>query len=181
MPEAQRYNEKVLLILAAGGDRESFARLYSQYLDQVCKYVFLFTRSREISEEIVQDVFVRLWECREVMSTVNSFPSYLFRAARNKSVDYIRRRQAEQRGLAGYRTERTDLPETPDEAFDYKACQHLMAEAIKKLPQRRRLIFLMKIERGLSHDDIARELKISKSAVKNQLYDASDFVRSHLS
>ncbi|HWK07432.1 MAG TPA: RNA polymerase sigma-70 factor [Puia sp.] len=181
MNDIPLYNEKELLLLASGGDRIAFTRLYAQYLDHLYKYIFLFTKSPETSEEIIQEVFISIWEHRERLAQVNSFQSYLFRAARNKAVDYTRRRQVEERVLAGYLSEKKETPETPGEAFDYKAYYHLVQEAIDKLPPRRQMIFRMNTEKGLSHDEIARELDISKSAVKNQLYEAYDFVRGYLS
>jgi len=170
-----------LLLLASRGDRTAFSRLYTQYLDHLYKYIFLFTKSPVTSEEIIQEVFIRIWESRERLDEVSSFRSYLFRAARNKAVDYTRQRQAEERVLTGYLAEKKAAPETPQEALDYKAYYHLVQEAIDRLPPRRQQIFRMNTEKGLSHDEIARELDISKSAVKNQLYEAYDFVRGYLS
>jgi RNA polymerase sigma-70 factor (family 1) len=181
MDNTPLYNEKELLLLASGGDRTAFTRLYTQYLDHLYKYIFLFTKSPVTSEEIIQEVFIRIWEHRERLVEVNSFQSYLFRAARNKAVDYTRRRQAEERVLSGYLSEKKEIPETPEDALDYKAYYHLVQEAIEQLPPRRRMIFRMNTEKGLSHDEIALELDISKSAVKNQLYEAYDFVRGYLS
>lgn len=175
------YNEKEMLLLASGGDRMAFSKLYTQYLDHLYKYIFLFTKSAVTTEEIIQEVFIRIWESRERLAEVSSFRSYLFRAARNKAVDYTRRRQAEERVLTGYLSEKKEIPDTPQDALDYKAYYHLVQEAIDQLPPRRQMIFRMNTEKGLSHDEIARELDISKSAVKNQLYEAYDFVRGYLS
>ncbi|MHA4807337.1 RNA polymerase sigma factor [Flavitalea flava] len=181
MNKTPLYNENELLLLASRGDRQAFSALYTQYLDHLYKYIFLFTKSPFTSQEIIQDVFIHIWESRERLQGVNSFRSYLFRAARNKALDYIRHRQVEQRILAGYMLEKREIPETPQDTLDYKAYYHLVQEAIAQLPPRRQLIFRMNTEKGLSHDEIARELDISKSAVKNQLYEAYDFVRGYLS
>jgi RNA polymerase sigma-70 factor (ECF subfamily) len=71
-------------------------------------------------------------------------------------------------------------PEMPDEAFDYKAYYHIVQEAIGLLSPRKQEIFRLSTEQGLSHDEIAAELEISKSSVKNQLYKSFEFIREYL-
>jgi RNA polymerase sigma-70 factor (ECF subfamily) len=172
--------EKDWLLQAAAGDRHAFADLYTRYLDNLYQYVFLFTKSACSAEEIVQDVFVRIWEHRQSLSEVESFKSYLFRAAKNRVIDYVRLRETEERALSRLLAEGNTGPETPDEAFDYKAYYHIIQEAIDQLSPRRQEIFRLSTERGLSHDEIAAELDISKSSVKNQLYKSFDFIREYL-
>lgn len=182
MPDTPGQDEILLLRGIAHGDRNAFTSLYSQYLDQVYRYVFLFTKSEAITEEIVQEVFIRIWERREQLERVLSFRAYLFRAARNRVVDFVRHRQVEDRTMAGYLAGKNTLtPETPGEAFDYKAYYLLVQKAMEDLSPQRQLIFRLNTEKGMSHDEIAAELNISKSAVKKQFYEAIDHVRTYLS
>lgn len=172
--------EKDWLCQAADGDRRAFTDLYTRYLDSLYQYVFLFTKSAYTTEEIVQDVFVRIWEHRQSLREVESFKSYLFRAAKNRVIDYIRSRETEERVLSLLLAGQKSRPETPDEAFDYKAYYHIVQEAISRLSTRKREIFRLSTEEGLSHDEIAAELVISKSSVKNQLYKSFHFIREYL-
>ena len=172
--------EKDWLLQAAAGDRHAFTNLYTRYLDNLYQYVFLFTKSAYSTEEIVQDVFVRIWEHRQCLREVESFKSYLFRAAKNRVIDYVRSDQVEERALSRLLAVQKAGPEMPDEAFDYKAYYHIVQEAIGQLSPRKQEIFRLSTEKGLSHDEIAAELDISKSSVKNQLYKSFDFIREYL-
>ncbi|MBS1567166.1 MAG: RNA polymerase sigma-70 factor [Bacteroidetes bacterium] len=172
--------EHELLQRIARGDRVAFNKLYTRYLDNLYRYVFLFTRSAEISEEIVQDVFIRLWESRDLLADVHSFQPYLLRAAKNKIMDDRRRRQVRRRALEGLRAQSAEQPLTPGDAFDYKAYYLLVQEAIGQLTPRRQEVFRLSTEKGLSYDEIAAQLQISKSAVKKQLYEAYDSVQQYL-
>ncbi|MDP4131060.1 MAG: RNA polymerase sigma-70 factor [Bacteroidota bacterium] len=172
--------EKDWLCQAADGDRHAFTNLYTRYLDSLYQYVFLFTRSAYSTEEIVQDVFVRIWEHRESLREVESFKSYLFRAAKNRVIDYVRSQEVVERALSRLLADKKADPETPDEAFDYKVYYHIVQEAIGQLSPRKQEIFRLSTEKGLSHDEIAAELDISKSSVKNQLYKSFEFIREYL-
>ena len=139
--------EKDWLLQAADGDRHAFTDLYTRYLDSLYQYVFLFTRSAYSTEEIVQDVFVRIWEHRQRLREVESFKSYLFRAAKNRVIDYVRSDEVEERALSRLLAEQKAGPETPDEAFDYKAYYHIVQEAIGQLSPRKQEIFRLSTEK----------------------------------
>lgn len=171
--------EARLLRRAAAGSRESFALLYKKYLNPVYRYIYLLSGSKEDSEEVVQDIFVRIWERRKEMAEIRSFRAYLFHMARNRMIDLIRKRQRKQAYESGN-------PEGPlharpaDHQLIYEQLYHLASNAIAELPPRRKLIFELKNQDGLSLDEIAGQLKISKSVVKKQLYAATAHVKKRL-
>lgn len=181
MANSPRYDEKTLLMLVAAGDRKAFTELYSLYIDNVYRYIFLFTRSKEEAEEIIQDVFVKIWEKREKLVEVESFKSYLFKAAKNKLISEVRHLQIRHRVLSEIKRSKTGVHETANYEVDYKMYYQVVQKAIEKLPPKRKLIFRLNTENGLTHDEIAEQLNVSKSFVKNQLYKAYDFVRQYLS
>jgi len=181
MANAPRYDEKTLLMQVAAGDRKAFTELYSSYVNNVYRYIFLFTKSKEETEEIMQDVFVKIWEKREKLAEVESFKNYLFRAAKNKLISEVRHLQVRHRVLSEIKRSRVGVHETTNYEVDYKVYYQVVQKAIEKLPPKRKLIFRLNTENGLSHDEIADQLKVSKSFVKNQLYKAYDFVRQYLS
>jgi RNA polymerase sigma factor (sigma-70 family) len=96
-------NEKEELAATARGDREAFRRLYSHYFPLVSQYVSLFAPTKECVDELVQDVFVRIWEKRERFAGVDSFQAYLFQMTRNQVFNYIRsiRLQRRQEEIGG--------------------------------------------------------------------------------
>jgi len=174
------YNEKELLVQVAEGDRDAFKRLYSAFFPLVERYVTLFESSRQNLDELTQDVFVRIWEKRARLAEVESFKNYLFLVTRNVVYNYIRALKVRQR--------LRDLDDSTDTASGsdsenellFKQYYQLAQEAIEKLPVGRRKVLKMSVDQGLTLDEIAAELNISRSGVKKQLYTATAFVRQYL-
>jgi RNA polymerase sigma factor (sigma-70 family) len=174
------YNEKELLVQVAAGDRDAFKRLYSAFLPFVERYVTLFESSKRNLDELTQDVFVRIWEKRARLAEVESFKNYLFLVTRNVVYNYIRALKVRQR--------LRDLDDSTDAASGsdsenellFKQYYQLAQEAIEKLPVGRRKVLKMSVDQGLTLDEIAAALNISRSGVKKQLYTATAFVRQYL-
>ena len=179
MSPAGVQNEKELLQQVSQGDRDAFRRLYAGYYDNVQRYIYLFEPSRESLDELTQDVFVRVWEKRGHLKGVASFADYLFLVTRNVVFNYLRGLKVqlkvkELNGLDG-----TGVNDTEDLVL-FKQYYRIALEAMEKLPPGRRRVLKMSIDDGLSLDEIAAELKISRAGVKKQLYAATAFVRKYL-
>lgn len=172
--------EKILLDKVASGDRAAFNRLYTGYIDNVYNYIYLFTKSKVVAEEILQETFVNIWENKGKLAEVASFRHYIFRAVKNKLINHIRHEKIKNRVLHEISERRTDISEAPDYEVTYKEYHRIIQEAIEQLPPKRKMIFKLTIEEGNSFDQIAEQLKISKSVVKKQFYKARDFVRQYL-
>jgi len=177
---AAKYDERTLLTLVAAGDRQAFTELYTTHLNNLYRYIFLFTKSKEETEEILQEIFIKIWQNREKLSEVDSIKNYLFRFAKNKLLDKIRHMQIRQRVLSEIKRTKSISETTTSDQCAYREYYHVVQQAIEKLPPKRKLIFRLNIENGLSQDEIARQLNISKSVVKKQIYRASLFVREYL-
>ena len=176
------YEEKELLRALTQGDRAAYTALYTQYLDALFQYVLLFTGTRETAEEIVQDVFLKIWEKRATMAEVESFKGYLFRAAKNQLINHINREKIRTR-VTGQLSETADqAPNAQDtqHQVDYHHARTLLRHAIQQLPPKRKQVFLLSTEENLSLDEIAVRMGISKNVVKKQLYDAYASVRGYL-
>jgi RNA polymerase sigma-70 factor (family 1) len=180
MTDGTHLNEKSLLAAVATGDRSAFNQLYVAYINNVYDYIFLFTKSEEETEELLQEVFVNLWEKREKLAEVESFKNYLFRAAKNRLISNVRHMQVKHRVLSEIRRNTGDSQLTTEYDVTFREYHQVLQKAIAKLPARRKLIFRLNIENGLSYDEIAHQLQISKSVVKNQFYKALDFIRQYL-
>lgn len=180
MPIAAKYDEKELLALVATGNRQAFTQLYTTYLNNLYRYIFLFTKSKEETEEILQEIFIKIWETREKLPEVASVKNYLFRFAKNKLLDKIRHLQIRQRVLSEIKRTKDISETTTSDQCTYREYYRLVQQAIEKLPPKRKLIFRLNIENGLSQDEIAMQLNISKSVVQKQVYSASNFVREYL-
>lgn len=157
----------------------AFKQLYTAFFGQVQRYIYLFEPSGDSLSELTQDVFIRIWEKRSHLGGVGSFRNYLFFITRNVVFNYLRslKVQAKIRELDGGMG--TDGYEQEDQLL-FKQYYGIALEAIEKLPPGRRKVLKMSIDEGLSLDEIADRLKISRAGVKKQLYAATAFVRKYL-
>ncbi len=171
---------KILLQRIAGGDRVAFTYFYTSHLNRLYRYIFLFTKSKEDTEEILQDIFIKIWENREKLIEIDSASCYLTQIAKNKILDKVRSLQVRQRVLSELRRSRENFAFTTGDDCVYREYYHVVQKAIDRLPPKRKLIFRLNIENGLSQDEIAHQLKISRSVVQKQLYSATHFVRKYL-
>jgi RNA polymerase sigma-70 factor (family 1) len=173
------HNEKELLMQVSHGDREAFRVLYTACYPHVQRYISLWESSGRVQDELTQDVFVRIWEKRERLTGVESFKAYLFVVTRNVVFNFIRAlkvrrklRELDEAMVAGGNDLENELL--------YKQYYGMAVEAMEKLPPGRRKVLKMSIDEGLTLDEIAAQLGISRSGVKKQLYAATAFVRQYL-
>lgn len=172
--------ESMLLRLVANGSKEAYAALYKHYLPKLFIYLNGMLQSKEESEEILQDIFLKIWERKEEVLKIKSLNSYLFSMAKNKLLNLHDHQKVKQKAI-GYLSHQAPVV---DNAADgqYIYAQHLsiVEKAIEVLPPKRKQIFQMSTQLNMSQDEIAAELKISKSMVKKQLYAATRHVKEYL-
>jgi RNA polymerase sigma factor (sigma-70 family) len=173
------YNEKELLLQVSQGDREAFRVLYTAFYPHVQRYIGLFEPSGGVLDELAQDVFVRIWDKRVRLAEVETFKGYLFLVTRNVVFNFIRalkvrRKVRELDEAAGVEAE------SMEKELLFKQYYRMVLGAMAKLPPGRRKILKMSIDEGLSLDEIAVRLGITRSGVKKQLYAATAFVRQYL-
>jgi len=173
------HNERELLVQVSHGDREAFRALYTFCYPHVRLYISLFESSARVQDELTQDVFVRIWEKRVRLAKVESLKNYLFTVTKHVVFNFIRALKV--------RRKIKELDETMAGAENdlenellFKLYYGMAAEAIEKLPPGRRKVLKMSINEGLTLDEIAAELGITRSGVKKQLYAATAFVRQYL-
>ena len=179
MPFEAIHNEQELLRQISQGDRDIFKTLYTTYYGDVQRYISLFEPSRNSLDELTQDVFIRIWEKRNYLEKVESFKGYLFMISRNVVFNYLRGLKVQQRVKELSEAEGTGRNE-PEEQLLFKQYFRIALEAMDKLPPGRRKVLKMSVDDGLTLDQIAIELKISRAGVKKQLYAATAFVRQYL-
>jgi RNA polymerase sigma factor (sigma-70 family) len=173
------HNEKELLRQVSHGDREAFRILYTACYPHVQRYISLFEPAGKALDELTQDVFVRIWEKRVRLTEVESFKAYLFVLTRNVVFNFIRAlklrrkvRELDEAVVVGDNELENELL--------FKQYYGMAVEAMNKLPPGRRKVLKMSIDEGLTVDEIAARLGITRSGVKKQLYAATAFVRQYL-
>jgi RNA polymerase sigma-70 factor (ECF subfamily) len=173
-------DENELLEKIIEGDRKAFAKFYKHNISGLYRFVFLMCKSKETSEEIIQNLFVKIWEKRESLHTIRSLKSYLFCSAKNLMLDHIRSTKIKDRVLTLVKPDTEESLEHADDLINYKQYNKIIHEAIGLLPEKRKQIIVMRILDDLSLDEIAEKLNISKNVVKKQLYKGLDFLREYV-
>jgi RNA polymerase sigma-70 factor (ECF subfamily) len=160
------HNEKLILEQVAAGDEQAFARLFEAYHNQLGEYVFRLTDSLPVTEEIVQDVFLKIWLKRTLLPGLDSFTNYLFILLRNHTLNSLRKRATERVRYLQWATV-FEEDEAPDEVSEqYRAW---IDEAVDQLPERQKEIYLLSRYQHLTHQQIATQLNIAPSTVKTHL------------
>jgi RNA polymerase sigma-70 factor (ECF subfamily) len=132
-----------------------------------------------VRDELTQDVFVRIWEKRGRLGEVESFKGYLFKVTRNVVLNFFRALKVRQRVMELDESAVVGENDLEDELL-FKQYYRIAIEAMEKLPPGRRKVFSMSIDDGLTLDEIAAQLHITRSGVKKQLYAATAFVRQYM-
>ena len=180
VPIAPGENEQQLLRLIARSDMPAFHALYQLHAGVLQSYIYLFTRSKEDAEDILQEVFLRLWEKRQNLPDVANFRSYVFRMARNGVLNYLERVKPRLPQVALDEDMAISAAEDVADQLLFKQHYTMAMEAIELLPARRKEVFNLAMQEDLSFTEIAQKLGISVSAVKQQYYAAVSFIREYL-
>ena len=172
---------KQCLLKIAGGDQQEFAWLYSNYSRKVYDFIMLMTQDESLSEDIVHDVFIRLWMHREKLANIENFNGYLYRLQKNLVIDSLKQRQMELSVREQYFRDSLRTSVNSFELFEYKEIKHSLEKAVRKIPQQRQIVFRLSKEDGWKRMKIASALKISPFTVKCHLQKAVKTLRMEAS
>lgn len=183
MSATEEYNEDKLLKLVAAGNQEAFRKLMHVYQPLLLTFVTRLTKSTSAAEEIVQDVFLKIWINREALYEVQRFKSYLFIICRNYAIDQIRKLAREKELANRWENDPINHSESADTDPD-TIFFTLLDDAIDKLPAQQKKVYMMARGEGLTHAQIAQKTGLSRLTVKKYMKLAiaaiSRFIRNQL-
>lgn len=170
--------KKELLLAIRNGDEGAFKELYDLYKEPAIRFCNSIIKDIEESENLIQEVFIKIWDKRAGINPDLNFNSYLFTIIRNRVYDYLKE---------------VKRNEFVKERYWYNIVEHQQAEpelkeeritniklAINDLTEKRRRILQLNYEEGKSYEEIASLLNISKNTVKNQLVKTKQIIRTQL-
>ena len=169
--------DKYLVRAIQNGDYRAFEMMFNGYYRKLCKYANGIVNSQETAEDLVSDLFVKIWEQPHDLEITISLEGYLFRSIRNSSINFITRKRKKFHNLDDETMEKLHEIMMPlKEEASMGVIVTELNEEIKKtidlLPSECNKIFLMSRQDGLSHREIADKLSISENTVKVQIYRA---------
>jgi RNA polymerase sigma-70 factor (ECF subfamily) len=146
------------------GNREAFNALFNKYYQQLCRFCFHYVQSKDTTEEIVQDVFVNVWQNSAKTEIKISVAAWLYTLVKNHALNYLKKEKTRKKYEDNAIIEEEDKP-----AYDAEKFKNELEKSMQKLPEKCRLIFQLSKSEGLSYDEIAEYLGISKKTIENQM------------
>lgn len=176
MQEDYQHNDVLLVSELKAHNEKAFRRLFDQYYQDIYGYSISLLKSKELAEENVQEVFLKVWLHRETLDETKSFRSFLFTIARNQAFNLLNKAANDIVLRQEIFLNTQQSYEHTDHAIREQDCKKLRKEAINDLPPRRKEIFKMS-RKGKTYEEISTELGISISTVKSQMSKALDSLR----
>ena len=167
--------------MIALGDESAFRQIFERYNSRLVSYHTTFTKSREEAKELTQDVFVKIWMNREKLSAIEFPEKYIFTIARNSALDFLRRASVDSKMRESIWENLSEYQDLGEEQVSIDDRTGRIREAMHKLSRQRQVVFRLSRIDGLTHDQIALRLSISKNTVKNHVIASVKFIKNYVS
>ena len=162
------------------GEYSSFDALFKKYAESLFAFVVSITKNSFIAEEITQEVFSKVWEKRDRIEEHYSFKSFLFSITYNETVSYLRKQKSEKNKIESFTSISSFSSNETEYEVEFKNLESIANKVIDELPDKRKQIFKMSREQGLTNKEIAEALQISVKTVENQMTSALKVLRQKL-
>lgn len=173
--------EKELLLRVALGDEHAFSALFAMYHQVLASHIYRVTECMELTEEVVQDSFLKIWLNRESLPNVLSFKAYLFVISKNHALNCLRKLAKERSCQKSLEQDAPIL--TLDAQNEDNRYYNLLDKAIDRLPPQQQKVYLLSRHKRLKYDEIANQMGLSRETVKKYLQSSTisitNFVQSH--
>lgn len=170
-------DEREILQLTAQGNERAFRVLFDRYHKKLALYIFRITKSMEISEDIVQEVFLKIWINRSELTEVKNFKTYLFVISKNAAFNWLKSDARQSLML--------DVIDVHHEALETESVETderylLIDEAIDCLPDQQRKVYILSRHERLKYEEIALQMNISRETVKKYLQIAGNSISNYI-
>lgn len=172
--------DKFLVKELINGNEMAFRKLFDSYRNDLYKFSLSMVCSEDHAEEIVQDVFMKIWIKRESLNPEMSFKSYLFTITRNKTIKFLKKAANNRKLREAVFYGKQKFVNSTDLYVRELELEALKKEAMDKLSPKRRIIFEMSRNENKSYEEIADELGISISTVRNQMSTSLEILRDFI-
>lgn len=174
------YIEENFVLMLKPSDKETFRKLYNTYSPKIYRFALSYLKNKPDAEELMQDVFLKIWEKRDQLDPEQNVKAYIFKIAVNSIYDFIRRKNIE-KAFADF-TRQNFQPGTESVWHEiiWNDMLSKLNTLVDRMPEQRKIIFKMSREENLSNQQIAEKLNLSKRTVENQLYRATQYLSEHI-
>lgn len=180
MTNGIKYSEAELISLLKVGDEAAFRLLFDLWHKKLFHFSFRYTKSKEHAEEIVQDALLTLWVNRTKLDETHPLGPYLYTISKRKSLNMLRQAATSQKTAELLWRSFNDAINTTEESVYLSELEDLTERALQTLPAQQQIVFRLSKYEGLSHQEIAERLDISKETVKKHSAEGLKTLRIHL-
>ncbi len=160
--------------------QDAWETAFQTYHVELCEYVLRFVGSAGVAEDLVQDLFLYLWDSRERRNGVELTRAYLYVAARNRALKYLRHRRVAAAWIERAAREEMPSASSPEDLYLRRELADAVTRAIAELPSRCREIFVLRRQQQLSYNEIASRAGVSLGTVKSQMWRATVLLKEKL-
>lgn len=182
MPTKATYTDQEAILLGQlkSGEEKAFDYFYDRYSLPIYRKLLKLVKVDQVAEEILQGLFIRLWEKRRLIDTERPIKYYLHQIAQNMVMDFYRSLAREQRLQLELKYKFPEISRDAEETLIYKQTNELLEEAVSMLPNQQQAVFrLCKLE-GKTYDEVGEILGISTSTINSHIVKATKKVKLHL-
>lgn len=162
------------------GDQYAFKRMFHSYYSKLCVFSNSHVKSLDVARDVVQEVFIKIWDNHEEFEIRHSLKGYLYQAVRNQSLNYIEKSNQKRRLGEKLRKHEELLKEENPADLNTEELTQKVWRLVDELPERRRSIFILYRKHGLSYKEIAEVMGIKRKTVENQMGKSLQFLRDRL-
>lgn len=171
--------EEELIGLLKAGDERAFSVIYDRYKERLAGNLYKLLKSEELTKEILQDLFLKIWDTREQLDPGKSFRSYLFKIGGNMVNDYYRRAARDRNMRDKMILASTELYSHIEEQLFTKENAEMLQRAVDQMPPQRRQVFtLCKLE-GKSYKEVEQIMGINAKTINSHLFQANKFLKQY--
>lgn len=156
--------------MARQDDQRSFRQLFECFYPELMRFAQFYLKNRETAEELVQDVFLKIWQMRAMLLTILNFRAYLFTTTRNHCLNYLQKNKAIPIPFDDlFIADAAGNDNNPQQELEFQETQQWVTAAVEALPPQCRLIFQLVKEQGFSYKEVGDLLSISPRTVETQI------------
>lgn len=179
-PLKVEYSESTVINLLREGNAQAFEKVFRLYFKSLHSYAYTFMKDDELAEEIVQNVFCRIWEKRNQLKTDGSLKAYLYRSVHNESLNHLKQQKNRVNLQVLYSNANEESTSLASEKIMLTELGTHIQQALNELPEQCRTIFQMSRFEQLKYQQIADQLNLSIKTVENQMGKALKILRTKL-
>jgi RNA polymerase sigma-70 factor (ECF subfamily) len=180
LSEPSILSEKKLLVKISEGDEKSFRYLFDKYKHRIYSLSMYLTHSEYISEEITQEVFLKIWQSKERLLDIQCFNAYLRAIASHMVSNYLKRMANEQVIFKKISQVSTCENEETENGVIFNEYKEILKKAIENLPPQQRKVYILSRQQGFKQGDIAKIMNLSPYTVKKYMRKALFSVKEYI-